>query len=44
MTFIVSHDGVVYQKNLGPETAATASAMTEFNPDEGWEVVQPASQ
>lgn len=43
MTFIVSHDGVVYQKNLGPETASVASAMTVFNPDEGWEKV-PASQ
>ena len=30
MTFIVNHDGVVYQKNLGPKTAATAG---EAHPD-----------
>ncbi len=37
MTFIVSHDGVVYQNNLGPDTSAVANRMTEFNPDQGWE-------
>ncbi len=36
MTFIVNQDGVVYQKNLGPETAAIASKMSVFNPDAGW--------
>jgi Protein of unknown function (DUF2950) len=36
MTFIVNHDGVVYQKDLGPHTAATAQSMTKFNPDETW--------
>jgi hypothetical protein len=36
MTFIVNHDGVVYQKDLGPNTAALAQAMTMFNPDETW--------
>ena len=25
MTFIVSHDGVVYEKDLGPDTAARAA-------------------
>jgi hypothetical protein len=35
MTFTCSHDGVVYEKNLGPETAA-AAAMTRFNPDSTW--------
>ena len=33
MTFIVSHDGNVYQKNLGSGTDAAARAMTRFNPD-----------
>jgi Protein of unknown function (DUF2950)/Protein of unknown function (DUF3300) len=33
MIFMVNHDGVVYQKDLGPETAALARAMTRFNPD-----------
>jgi hypothetical protein len=36
MTFIVNHDGVVYQKDLGPNTAAIARAMKEFNPDSTW--------
>jgi len=36
MTFIVNHDGVVYQKDLGPRTAEIARAMKLYNPDEGW--------
>jgi hypothetical protein len=36
MTFIVNQDGIVYQKDLGKTTAETASAMSEFNPDQGW--------
>jgi hypothetical protein len=36
MTFIVNHDGIVYQKNLGPKTAEIASAMKTFNPDATW--------
>ena len=36
MTFIVSHDGVAYQKDLGPETAAVAGRMSRFNPDGSW--------
>ena len=36
MTFIVNHDGDVYQKDLGPGTDAAARAMTVFNPDKTW--------
>jgi hypothetical protein len=36
MTFIVNHDGVVYQKDLGPDTAKLAAAMTRFDPGPGW--------
>jgi hypothetical protein len=36
MTFIANHDGVVYQKDLGPNTAAVARAMMQFNPDTTW--------
>jgi hypothetical protein len=36
VTFIVNQDGVVYEKDLGQDTAKIASAMTEFNPDQGW--------
>ncbi len=36
MTFIVNQDGIVHQKNLGPDTAKIARAMTEYNPDQTW--------
>ncbi len=39
MSFIVSHDGAVYEKDLGPDTDAVARAMTRFNPDSGWQKV-----
>jgi hypothetical protein len=41
MTFIVNHDGVVYQKDLGPTTAAQARQMKLFDPDKGWHKVAP---
>lgn len=40
MTFIVNHDGVVFQKYLGPNTAAIAQAMTRFDPDPSWTALQ----
>ena len=40
-TFIVNHDGVVYQKDLGPDTTAMAQSMTKFDPDETWEKFSP---
>ena len=36
MTFMVSHDGIVYQKDLGPRTAQIAEAMKIYNPDKTW--------
>jgi len=36
MTFIVNHDGVVYQKDLGEDTEKIAKAMTAFDPDGTW--------
>jgi Protein of unknown function (DUF2950) len=36
MTFMVGRDGVVYQKDLGEDTATAAQALTEYNPAEGW--------
>jgi hypothetical protein len=36
MTLIVGPNGVVYQKDLGENTATVAAAMTEYNPGEGW--------
>jgi hypothetical protein len=35
-TFIVSHDGVVYEKDLGPKTIETFKAMERYNPDKTW--------
>jgi len=35
-TFIVSHDGVVYQKDLGPKTLEVAASINAFNPDKTW--------
>jgi hypothetical protein len=38
-TFIVSHDGVVYEQDLGPGTVERFWAMERFNPDAGWDPV-----
>jgi hypothetical protein len=36
MTFVVNHDGVVYQKDLGPQTFKLARQMKAFAPDDTW--------
>jgi hypothetical protein len=36
MTFIVNQDGIVFEKDLGSDTAKVAAAMTEYNPDKTW--------
>jgi len=41
VTFMVSHDGVVYEKDLGPDTAARAAAIKRFDPDATWQKVEP---
>jgi len=38
MTFIVNQNGIVYQKDLGPETATIANKMTQFDPDATWKI------
>jgi hypothetical protein len=38
-TFIVSHHGIVYEKDLGPQTEALARQMTRFNPDASWHAI-----
>jgi hypothetical protein len=40
MTFVVSHAGVVYEKDLGKNTAATAKAINSFDPDKSWKRVE----
>ncbi len=36
MTFVVNHDGKVFQKNLGKNTASVARNMKVYNPDSTW--------
>ena len=36
MSFLVSHAGIVYEQNLGPDSAEIAEATPSYNPDEGW--------
>jgi len=43
MTFVVNHDGVVYEKDLGQQTQARASAIKRFDPDASWQKVQPGT-
>jgi hypothetical protein len=43
MTFVVSHDGVVYQKDLGPKTSQLANAMRTYNPDRSWSEAESVS-
>jgi hypothetical protein len=40
MTFIISQDGILLQKDLGKTTAETAAAMTKFDPDPSWTVAR----
>lgn len=39
MTFLINHEGTVFEKDLGPHTAEIAEHMTSFNPDDTWEKV-----
>jgi hypothetical protein len=40
MTFIVNHDGKVFQKNLGKNTASAAKSMKQYDPDSSWTEVK----
>ena len=41
-SFMVSHAGQVYERDLGPESAAKAEAMKSFDPGPGWNKVSAA--
>ena len=41
MSFIVNHQGQVYERDLGPDSAAKAAAMKSFDPGPGWTKVAP---
>ena len=41
MTFIVSNNGKIFEKNLGKNSAQLGAAMTTFDPGPGWKLVTP---
>jgi len=46
-TFMINHRGELFEKDLGPNTAKLAAAITSFNPDHTWkktEIVEDAPQ
>jgi hypothetical protein len=43
-TFVVSHHETVYEKDLGPDTAAAAEKITTFDPDKSWSLSGVATQ
>jgi len=44
MTFIVNQDGVVFQKDLGDDTATAVEAIQAFDPDGSWTAVAPPAE
>jgi len=40
MSFLISQDGVVFQKDLGERTSDIADGITAFNPGDGWTPVE----
>ena len=40
MSFIVSHAGIIYEQNLGPDGADIAKEMLMYNPDSNWVAVK----
>jgi hypothetical protein len=44
MTFLVNHDGTVFEKDLGAHTDKIAEEMTSFNPDSTWKRVEPIEE
>src|SRR5262245_29835423 len=41
VSFMVNHDGAVFEKDLGPATASIAKAATSFDPDSSWQRSAP---
>ena len=44
MTFIVNQDGVVFQKDLGEETATAVESIKAFDPDSTWTAIAPPAE
>jgi len=43
-TFLVDQNDVIYEKDLGKDTATVAAAMKEYNPGPGWQKTEPEGQ
>jgi hypothetical protein len=41
MSFMINQDGIVWQRDLGANTAKVAAAINEFNPDDSWTPLAP---
>jgi len=44
MSFLINQVGVLYEKDLGPETSQLVVDLEVFDPDESWDVVPAAAQ
>jgi hypothetical protein len=44
MSVIVNQDGVVFQKDLGPQTARSAASIAQFNSDPSWARIEVTDQ
>lgn len=40
-TFMISHAGIIYEKDLGPDTEKLVQDIRRFDPDKSWELVEP---
>ena len=40
MTFIVNQDGIIHERDLGPDTEATVRSLRAYNPDGSWRMVE----
>jgi hypothetical protein len=44
MTFVVNQDGVVFQKDLGEDTATAVESIQAFDPDSSWTAIAPEAE
>ncbi|MGL4318644.1 MAG: DUF2950 domain-containing protein [Pseudomonas sp.] len=44
MSFMISHDGQVFEKDLGPDGAQLATSMERFDPDSSWREVEAQAE
>jgi hypothetical protein len=44
MSFMVNHEGVVYEKDLGRYTSVVAGKISSFDPGSGWEIHKSSAE